>query len=174
MNLWFYDFCFKKSSINPRSPTPKSALNPKFSRGLCPLDPHRGPKVGPWTPPVTRSSRLARYAAMVKRAALIFLPRPVWEPSPPLLSLNNFHQKMTQWRSQGGRGRGRQKLCPPLLPPKWNYILYRGLMESHHFESQSAPCSPLSPPCPLILKSWATPLINDLLYPIFVWKGDLL
>ena len=33
-------------------------------------------------------------------------------------------------------------------------------MESGHFESQSAPCSPLSPPCrPLILKSLATPLL---------------
>ena len=59
-------------------------MKPEIFPGALPPGPHRGPRVGPWTPPVTRSARFARYAAMVKRVALIFLPRPVWEPSPPL------------------------------------------------------------------------------------------
>ena len=57
---------------------------PNFSGGASLPGPHRGPKTGPWTPPVARSARFARYAAMVKRAALIFLSQPVWEPSPHL------------------------------------------------------------------------------------------
>ena len=39
MILWFYDFCFKKSSLNPRSPTPKIAWKTKFSRGFAPWTP---------------------------------------------------------------------------------------------------------------------------------------
>ena len=62
-----------------------------------------------------------------------------------------------QWRS---RGEG-QKLCPPLAP-KWNYTVYRGLWRATILSPSQPLCSPLSPPCrPLILKSLATPLIQD-------------
>ena len=50
-----------------------------------------------------------------------------------------------------------QKLCPPMPQIKLHFVLRS--MESRHFQSPSAPCSLVSPPCrPLILNSLATPL----------------
>ena len=64
--------------------------------------------------------------------------------------------------ARGGGGRGAialwQKLCPPFRPQMKLHFVQRS-MESHHFESQSAPLFTPEPPCrPLILKSLATPL----------------
>ena len=64
--------------------------------------------------------------------------------------------------ARGGQGATAPlaETLPPLLPPKWNYTLYRGLWRAAILNPSQPPCSPLSPPCrPLILKSLAMPLL---------------
>ena len=75
---------------------------------------------------------------------------------------SNSPAEWSQWRSQGQGGNfppGRNSA--PLLPPKWNYTLYRGLWRAAILSLSQPPCSLMSPPCrPLILKSLAT-LLSD-------------
>ena len=60
---------------------------------------------------------------------------------------------------------------PPLLPPKWNYTLYRGLWRAAILSpSQPPPCSPLSPPCrPSFWKVWLRPWTFYLKCCSFFW-----
>ena len=59
-----------------------------------------------------------------------------------------------QWRSQGAGDHPLAETLPPESPQMKLHFVQRS-MESRHFESQSAPCSPLSPPCrPSFWKVW--------------------
>ena len=71
----------------------------------------------------------------------------------PLIFLSLCSHRM-QWRSQRGAGGGGdrplwQKLCPPSCPPKWNYILYRGLWRAPILSPSQPPPPPLTPQPPL-------------------------
>ena len=75
--------------------------------------------------------------------------------------ITNHIEPILTRTNHSGVARGQGEWLPPgrnsaPLPPKWNYILYRGLWRAAILSSSQPPCSPLSPPCrPLILKSLA-------------------